>query len=58
MRRHAHAPPLYPCTRTVPARVRGDDEVDVGGIFDGVLQDGVDRHPVFRRQFAHSLYDA
>lgn len=39
------------------ARVRGDDEVDVGRVLDGVLKDGVDRHAVFRRQLAHSLDD-
>lgn len=55
---HTHVPyVLYPRIRTVPARVRRDDEVHVGGVFDGVLQDGVDRHPVVRREFTHSLND-
>lgn len=40
------------------ARVRGDDEVHVGGVLDGVLKDGVDGHAVVRRQLAHSLDDA
>lgn len=39
------------------ARVRGDDEVHMGGVLDRVLEDGVDRHPVVCRQLAHSLDD-
>lgn len=47
-----------PSVRVSLARVRGDDEVHVGGVLDGVLKDGVDGHAVVRRQLAHSLDDA
>lgn len=39
------------------ARVRRDDEVNIGHVFDRVLQDGVDGNPVLCRQLAHSLDD-
>ena len=47
----------HPLVRGSLARVRGDDEVYVGRVLDGVLKDGVDRHAVVRRQLAHSLDD-
>lgn len=55
-------PSRFPCqhikrSSDLLARVSGDDEVNVVHILDGVLQDGVDRYAVIRRQFAHSLDD-
>lgn len=46
------------CRGNSLARVCRDDEVDVGHVLDGVLQDGVDGDAVFCRQLAHSLDDA
>lgn len=37
----------------VLGRLRGDDEIDVGRVRDGVLQDGVDGHAVPLRDLAY-----
>lgn len=44
-------------TMSSPARVCGDDKVYVGGVLDGILQDGMNGYPVFRRQFTYPLDD-
>lgn len=40
-----------------PARVRGDHEINIRGVLDRILKNGMDGDAVLRRQLAHPLDD-